>query len=57
MKPLVDSVPFFNSAILAKFRIVSLRHRSIDYPPTLHVLRTKCSSPCEMLHKRNFMHA
>src|SRR6218665_2230542 len=36
MKPLVDSVQFFNSAILAKFNIVSLRRRSVDYPPTLH---------------------
>jgi len=36
MKPLVDSVQFFNSAILAKFNIVSLRRRSVDYPPTQH---------------------
>ena len=36
MKPLVDSVQFFNSAILAKFNIVSLRRRSFDYPPTQH---------------------
>ena len=31
MKPLVDSVQFFNSA---KFNIVSLRRHSVDYPPT-----------------------
>src|SRR6218665_3060612 len=33
---LVDSVQFVNIAILAKFNIVSLRRRSVDYPPTLH---------------------
>jgi len=36
MKPLVDSVQFFDSAILAKFNIVNLRCRSVDYPPTQH---------------------
>jgi len=36
MKPLVGSVQFFNSAILAKFKIISLRRRSVDYPPTQH---------------------
>src|SRR6218665_2090154 len=41
MKPLVDSVQFFKSAILflAKYSIVSLRRPIVDYTPTLH---TKC---------------
>jgi len=36
MKPLVDSVQFFNSVVLAKYSIVSLTCRSADYPLTLH---------------------
>jgi len=36
MKPLVDSVQFFNSVILEKYGIVSLTHCSVDYPLTLH---------------------
>ena len=32
----MDSDQFFNSAILAKFSIVSLRLRSLEYPSPLH---------------------
>jgi len=53
MKPLVDSLQFFNSAILAKYSIVSLRRRSVDYTPNLHC--TQNAGHCIMLHKRTFV--
>jgi len=50
MKPLVDSVQFFNNVILAKYSIVSLSADSIYMYTALKML-----VHCEMLHKRNFM--
>ena|SRR6218665_1021832 len=54
MKPPVDSVQFFNTAILAKYSIVSLRCCSVDFTPTLHC--TQDASPCDMLHKEFHTH-